>query len=56
MRAKASPPSAAAAFAARCAGTLCVGGVPAVRLAEGDVAITGAQPIETYRRWIRKNL
>jgi len=33
-----------------------VGGVPAVRLAEGDVAITGAQPTETYRRWIRKNL
>ena len=33
-----------------------VGGVPAVRLAEADVAITGAQPTETYRRWIRKNL
>ncbi|HEY8156264.1 MAG TPA: DsbA family protein [Myxococcota bacterium] len=33
-----------------------VGGVPAVRLAGADVAITGAQPIETYRRWIRKNL
>jgi predicted DsbA family dithiol-disulfide isomerase len=33
-----------------------VGGVPAVRLADGDVAITGAQPTETYRRWIRKNL
>jgi predicted DsbA family dithiol-disulfide isomerase len=33
-----------------------VGGVPAVRLADGDVAITGAQPIETYRRWIRKYL
>ena len=33
-----------------------VGGVPAVRLAESDVAITGAQPTETYRRWIRKNL
>lgn len=33
-----------------------VGGVPAVRLAESDVAITGAQPLETYRRWIRKNL
>jgi predicted DsbA family dithiol-disulfide isomerase len=33
-----------------------VGGVPAVRLAGGDVAITGAQPIESYRRWIRKNL
>jgi len=33
-----------------------VGGVPAVRLAGSDVAITGAQPTETYRRWIRKNL
>jgi len=33
-----------------------VSGVPAVRLAEADVAITGAQPTETYRRWIRKNL
>ena len=33
-----------------------VGGVPAVRLAGSDVAITGAQPTESYRRWIRKNL
>jgi predicted DsbA family dithiol-disulfide isomerase len=33
-----------------------VGGVPAVRLAGGDVAITGAQPTEAYRRWIQKNL
>ncbi len=33
-----------------------VGGVPAVRLAGGDVAITGAQPVESYRRWIQKNL
>ena len=33
-----------------------VGGVPAVRLSGGDVAITGAQPIEGYRRWIQKNL
>jgi len=33
-----------------------VGGVPAVRLAGSDVAITGAQPTETYRRWIRKTL
>jgi predicted DsbA family dithiol-disulfide isomerase len=32
------------------------GGVPAVRLVGQDVAITGAQPIETYRRWIRKLL
>ncbi len=33
-----------------------VGGVPAVRLAGSDVAITGAQPTEAYRRWIRKLL
>ena len=33
-----------------------VAGVPAVRLAGSDVAITGAQPSESYRRWIRKNL
>jgi len=33
-----------------------VGGVPAVRLADSDVAITGAQPTESYRRWIRKVL
>jgi predicted DsbA family dithiol-disulfide isomerase len=33
-----------------------VGGVPAVRLAGSDVAITGAQPTESYRRWIRKQL
>ncbi len=32
------------------------GGVPAVRLAGSDVAITGAQPTESYRRWIRRNL
>jgi predicted DsbA family dithiol-disulfide isomerase len=32
------------------------GGVPAVRLVGQDVAITGAQPVETYRRWIRKLL
>ncbi len=38
------------------ASLLGVGGVPAVRLAGSDVAITGAQPIETYRRWIRKTL
>ena len=31
-----------------------VGGVPAVRLADSDVAITGAQPTESYRRWIQK--
>ena len=33
-----------------------VGGVPAVRLAGSDVAITGAQPTESYRRWIRRSL
>jgi predicted DsbA family dithiol-disulfide isomerase len=33
-----------------------VGGVPAVRLAGAEVAITGAQPTETYRRWIQNNL
>ncbi|MFI5315791.1 MAG: DsbA family protein [Myxococcota bacterium] len=33
-----------------------VGGVPAVRMAGHDVAITGAQPIEVYRRWIRRAL
>ena len=33
-----------------------VGGVPAVRMAGSDVAITGAQPTEAYRRWIRRNL
>ena len=38
------------------ASLLGVGGVPAVRLAGSDLAITGAQPIETYRRWIRKTL
>ena len=32
------------------------GGVPAVRMAGSDVAITGAQPTESYRRWIRRNL
>lgn len=32
------------------------GGVPAVRLAGSDVAVTGAQPTESYRRWIQKNL
>ena len=33
-----------------------VGGVPAVRAADSDVAITGAQPLETYRRWVGKLL
>jgi predicted DsbA family dithiol-disulfide isomerase len=33
-----------------------IGGVPAVRIADAEVAITGAQPTETYRRWIQKNL
>lgn len=33
-----------------------VGGVPAVRLADSDAAITGAHPLETYRRWVKKLL
>jgi len=33
-----------------------VGGVPAVREAGSDAAITGAHPLETYRRWIHKLL
>ena len=33
-----------------------VGGVPAVRAADSDVAVTGAHPIETYRRWVSKLL
>ncbi len=33
-----------------------VTGVPAVRLADSDIAIVGAQPIETYRRWIERRL
>ena len=31
-----------------------VGGVPAVRMQGNDVAITGAQPLEVYRRWVRR--
>jgi predicted DsbA family dithiol-disulfide isomerase len=33
-----------------------VSGVPAVRVAGADVAITGALPTETYRRWIGRQL
>jgi len=33
-----------------------VGGVPAIRMEGNDVAITGAQPIEIYRRWISRAL
>ena len=33
-----------------------VSGVPAVRMVGNDVAITGAQPYEVYRRWIRRAL
>jgi hypothetical protein len=33
-----------------------VGGVPAVRMVGNDVAISGAQPLEVYRRWIRRAL
>lgn len=31
-------------------------GVPAVGVAGGDSAVTGAQPLETYRRWMRRLL
>jgi predicted DsbA family dithiol-disulfide isomerase len=33
-----------------------VGGVPAVRMVGNDVAISGAQPLEVYRRWVRRAL
>jgi predicted DsbA family dithiol-disulfide isomerase len=33
-----------------------VGGVPAVMMDGTDIAITGAQPVELYRRWIQKRL
>ena len=33
-----------------------VGGVPAVQMNGTEIAITGAQPVELYRRWIRKQL
>lgn len=33
-----------------------VNGVPAVRMVGNDVAITGAQPLEIYRRWVRRAL
>ena len=33
-----------------------IGGVPAVRMLGNDVAISGAQPLEVYRRWIRRTL
>jgi predicted DsbA family dithiol-disulfide isomerase len=31
-----------------------VTGVPAVRLADGDVAIVGAHPVELYARWVAR--
>jgi predicted DsbA family dithiol-disulfide isomerase len=31
-------------------------GVPAVLVAGSDVAVPGAQPLETYRRWVKKLL
>jgi predicted DsbA family dithiol-disulfide isomerase len=31
-------------------------GVPAVMVAGSDVAVPGAQPLETYRRWVKKLL
>jgi predicted DsbA family dithiol-disulfide isomerase len=33
-----------------------VGGVPSVRADGSDVAITGAHPVEMYRRWVKKLL
>jgi predicted DsbA family dithiol-disulfide isomerase len=33
-----------------------VSGVPAVRMVGNDVAISGAQPLEVYRRWVRRTL
>jgi len=30
--------------------------VPAVRMLGNDVAITGAQPLEIYRRWVHRAL
>lgn len=31
-------------------------GVPAARMSDSDIAIVGAQPLETYRRWIERTL
>lgn len=31
-------------------------GVPAVRVADTDAVVVGAQPLETYRRWVRRLL
>ena len=31
-------------------------GVPAARLADEEALITGALPIELYRRWVRRTL
>jgi len=33
-----------------------VGGVPAVRRADQEVCVMGAQPIEVYRRWVQRLL
>jgi len=33
-----------------------VNGVPAVRVGESEFALVGAQPLETYRRWLRRSL
>jgi len=33
-----------------------VGGVPAMQMDGAEIAITGAQPVELYRRWINKRL
>ena len=34
--------------------SLGITGVPAVRVAGTDAFVTGAQPLETYRRWIER--
>jgi predicted DsbA family dithiol-disulfide isomerase len=31
-------------------------GVPAVRVGEGEFILLGAQPLETYRRWLRRSV
>jgi predicted DsbA family dithiol-disulfide isomerase len=31
-----------------------VTGVPAVRVDGTDLMVVGAQPLETYRRWVRR--
>jgi len=33
-----------------------INGVPSVRAADNDTAVTGAHPVELYRRWVKKLL